>query len=106
MNNLISMVAADGTSEVIPQVGMGATICYWTDRAAGTIVKVTKTQIHVQMDNAQRVDNNGMSDSQSYSYSPDPNGAIRVFRKTKKGWNCHGAGLIIGRRMAYHDYSF
>ena len=41
---------------IAPEIGMGATILSWTDRNAGTIVKITPKQIHVQEDNAERTD--------------------------------------------------
>lgn len=90
-----------------PEIGMGATILCWTDRHAGTIVRVTPTQVHVQRDKATRIDQNGMSETQGYSYEPNPDAPIEVFRKTKKGYrNSAGNGLLIGRRDAYYDYSF
>ena len=89
-----------------PVVGMGATICCWTDRHAATIVKVTRCQIHVQEDIATRTDDNGMSESQRYEYQPDPNGAVIVFRKTKHGWKSKSGGLLVGVRRHYHDFSF
>jgi hypothetical protein len=94
-------------SEAVPEVGMGATILCWTDRTAGTIIKVTPTQVHVQRDIATRIDHNGMSESQEYRYESDPNGIVEVFRMTKKGYrNLSRNGLLIGSRQAYYDYSF
>lgn len=91
-----------------PQVGMGCTIIMWSDRKAGTIVKVTKTQVHVQEDIATRTDRNGMSESQEYEYTADPTASVQIFRKTKRGYRLAGGGnsLRIGDRSAYHDYSF
>lgn len=91
-----------------PTVGMGATILCWTDRHAATIVKVTSSQIHVRRDRAIRVDNNGMSEVQQYTYEQDPTADVEVFRKTKRGWRKTGGGasLRIGDRAEYHDYSF
>lgn len=102
MNHLFT-----GPGQIEPAVGMGATICCWTDRHAGTIVKVTRCQVHVQLDVATRTDSNGMSECQTYSYSPNPNGGVTVFRKTKRGWRSkNGYGLLIGSRREYYDYSF
>ena len=102
MNHLMS-----STKPLPPEVGMGATILCWSDRHSGTIVKITKTQIHVQYDLAKRLDKNGMSESQQYACSPDPNGRIEIFRQTKKGYrNAAGNGLLIGSRQEYYDYSF
>ena len=96
-----------GPGQAEPAVGMGATICCWTDRHAGTIVKVTPCQVHVQEDNAVRTDSNGMSECQTYAYEPNPNAPITVFRKTKRGWRSKcGRGLVIGKRMEFYDYSF
>jgi hypothetical protein len=93
---------------VTPEVGMGVTVLYWTDRKAGTIIKTTAKTITVQEDTATRIDDNGMSEAQQYEYAPDPDGRITVFRLTKKGWRGPGGGpgLAIGHRDAYHDYSF
>lgn len=102
MNHLYSREAVP-----TPVVGDGCTILMWTDRHAGTIVKVTATQVHVQRDKATRADSNGMSESQSYTYEADPDGAIQIFRMTKKGYRDNGgSGLLIGSRREYHDYSF
>ena len=112
--------------EPAPYVGMGATILHWTDRSAATIIKVEVirgvTYVTTQDDKAIRTDKNGMSESQEYSYSPDPTGCIRVFKKHPKTnfWKfCvlnsetgryvqqkHGSGLKIGVREEYYDFSF
>lgn len=90
-----------------PEIGMGATMCAWTDRHAATIVKVTPCQVHVQQDIAKRVDENGMSECQRYEYQPNPQAPVIVFRKTKRGWrSACGYGLIIGVRREYYDFSF
>jgi hypothetical protein len=104
--SLINHVMSQSQASVEPYVGMGATVLMWTDRKAGTVIKVTKTQVHVQMDIATRTDSNGMSECQSYTYKPDPHGRVGVFRKTKKGWRSGAWGLAIGIRRHYHDYSF
>lgn len=110
-----------------PVVGMGATMLHWTDRSAGTVIKVHhhrhQLYVHVQGDHAVRIDKNGMSESQTYEYTPDPEGGIAVWRQHKLGsstfwesvcfnnktkrWNkTSGPGLTLGYRAAYHDYSF
>lgn len=90
-----------------PVVGGGATVLYWTDRKAATIVRVTKTQVHIQLDIAVRTDVNGMSECQDYNYFPSPEAVVDIFRKTKRGWrNKAGNTLVIGYRETYYDYSF
>lgn len=88
------------------KVGDGATVILWTDRYAGTIVKTTRCQIHVQRDIAQRQDTRGMSESQDYTYTSDPKGQVYIFRKTKRGYKSGSFGLAIGYRDEYYDYSF
>jgi len=89
-----------------PEIGMGCTELMYSDRHAYTIIKMTRCTITVQRDKATRTDHNGMSDSQSYSYEPDPNGMTKVVRKTKRGWSCHGTRFRLGDRDEYYDYSF
>jgi hypothetical protein len=58
---------------------MGATEICWSDRHAYTITEVINDKkIVVQQDKATRTDTNGMSDAQSYAFSPDPNGSKRT----------------------------
>lgn len=91
-----------------PAVGMGATVLCWTDRHAATIIKVTPKTVTVQRDHAIRIDQNGMSESQTYRYEPNPNGEIQAFRMTRRGLRHghSGNGLLIGDRREYHDFSF
>lgn len=95
----------------IPEVGMGVTELHWTDRHAGTIVRISPSgkTFWYQRDIATRTDTNGMSESQSYSYAPDPNAALVAARRNKRGeWKATPGGtqLRLGQRSAYHDYSF
>ena len=39
-NSLISNLLIAGTSQIKPTIGMGATMCFYTDRKAGTIIEV------------------------------------------------------------------
>jgi hypothetical protein len=103
-----------------PIVGMGVTMLSWTDRDAGTIVEVNtkKRYIAVTEDNTKRIDNNGISESQEYEYTPVMDGYPTYYRKDKKGqWRrCYynenkrlvlgTGGLILGRRESYYDFSF
>jgi len=107
-----------------PAVGMGATILCWTDRHAATITKVWRSSkkgplyLIVKEDKATRTDTNGMSESQQYSYEPDPRGQEHYYRQRKDGsWQsmrfngaryvvAEGNGLRIGERDHYHDFSF
>lgn len=111
-NNLISNLML-GSASPEPEIGMGVTICMYTDRHAGTIVglKHFKTgkragqvsAVLVQGDKAIRTDNNGMSDAQSYRFERNPNDRISEFKVTKDG---SFGNLSLGHRSYYHDFSF
>jgi hypothetical protein len=61
IGSLVNLVL-DGSKPHEPEVGMGATILYWSDRSASTIMKVSddKKHIWISQDKATRVDKNGM----------------------------------------------
>lgn len=104
-----------GSTVTTPAVGMGATYLGWTDRTPYTIIAVSpdgKT-ITVQADEYERTDDNGMSESQKYKYSPNPQGSTYIVTLRKNGaWVVKGEGLRKGRRFAigyrerYYDFSF
>jgi hypothetical protein len=97
-----------------PEVGMAATVIYWTDRAAATIVEVSPNgrTVKVTHDKATRTDTNGMSESQEYDYETDWLGPRTAYtlrkngRWVRRGDSMNGQGLAIGYRRTYHDYSF
>lgn len=91
-----------------PEVGGPATIIHWSDRDAATIVKITRTQIHVREDRATLVSGSTGSESQTYTYEPNPDAPVDVFRRTKGGRYRNSAGnyLRIGYRNTYRDPSF
>jgi hypothetical protein len=76
--------------------------------------------VEVREDRAIRTDSNGLSESQTYTYEPNPNGERHWFRRRKNGiweevtrnqvsrrWNATGGlGLRIGEREEYRDPSF
>lgn len=99
----------------VPEVGMGATICMFSDRHAVTVIEVNKdkTRVVVQRDKATRTDKNEMSDSQTYSYAPDANGAKETYTLRKSGrWvkqgdsMKNGTGLRLGERSEHFDFGF
>lgn len=109
-NNVISMIMEG--SNLKPEIGMGCTLLYFTDRYAATIINVSKSgkAVTVQEDKAIRTDKNGMSDSQSYRYERNPKGRTYSFSLRKDGtWKMRKSNhptLHIGSRNHYHDYSF
>lgn len=97
--------------EPFPQIGMGATVCYLSDSHAYTVIEMSSSgkKLTLQRDNAERKDNNGMSESQEYIYSPNPEGAIIYvsFRKDLKFRIVKSSTLVlVGVRREYYDYSF
>ncbi len=121
--NYIQGNAVRGQPE--PAVGMGVTFLFWSDRKAGTIIEILavdgRPALRCQEDTAVRTDQNGMCDSQSYDYVPNPEGEVSTYRRARNGrWYRiaqnpetkryrkveGGPGLRIGERDAYHDYNF
>ena len=98
-----------------PVVGKGATICWWSDSHAGTIIWVSDNgkRIIVQRDIATRTDGNGLSESQKYTYERDPQGITYEFSLRKNGrWVRVGDSVkdglkcSVGLRNEYFDFSF
>ena len=97
-----------------PEVGMGATMLSWTDRKAATIIEVSKSgkRITIQPDKVTRTDSNGMSESQSYTYEPNPKAYATEYSLRKNGrWvrvgdSMTGSSLLVGHRSKYYDFSF
>ena len=108
MNHIIS-----GCRMAAPEVGMGGAILGWTDRRACTITEVSKSgkRVGIVEDIATRVDKNGMSDSQEYSFERG-SGSPTFFTLRKNGaWvrqgeSIRGQRLAIGQRDHYYDFSF
>jgi hypothetical protein len=108
----------------VPNIGDGATILSWTDRDPATVIDVEEKGKYIyvttQDDDFRRVDNNGISEEQSYLFIPDPGGSIRHWRITQRGdvervmineqtgrWNKWGdGGIRFGERAKFHDFSF
>jgi len=119
-----------------PKVGMGATEYMWTDRHPYSVIQVDKKWkgknfdiVVIQRDDAKRVDNNGMSESQTYEYTPNKDGKkiylkglefmhpdgipVKVYHEVRwneqtNRWNkcLYGTKVGFGHRQHYHDFSF
>ena len=120
--NVVSNAMLLSVHGVEPTVGMGATLCYFKDRHAATIVEVTEyknvSMIRVQEDVAKRTDKNGASFDQHYDYQPNPNGRAYTYRFKNGRWvgaqiNENGRivtarnfpALVIGVRDQFYDFS-
>lgn len=126
--NLISNIHLAGSEGATPEVGMGATICHYTDRNAATVVAVrfkrdgSVKEIDVRQDKAIRTDSNGMSDAQSYRYEPNEDAPVNTWRVDSQGrfrrlatdWEGKlrmeswrgGSKLALGIRDEFYDYTF
>lgn len=104
------------------KVGDGATVCLFSDRNAGTIVKVTKASITIQYDKATLDPNfkpevipGGFAghcvnqEDQTYTYERNPEGRKEVFRWSNK-YNHYqgkdGSIIVIKGRHEFYDYNF
>lgn len=105
------------------KVGDGATLLLYSDRNPCTVTKVDEkknyTLVEVQEDSYKRTDSNGMSDSQEYTYSQNPNGRTYLFQiknnvaqevvlnpETKRLNKANSAKIYFGKREKYHDFTF
>lgn len=88
------------TESIPPRVGLGATLCFPSDRYPYTIVAVSASgkQITIQADDYQNQD---PWPDQNYLYYVNKNSATLVARLTKRGWKVKGTPVIIGFRRAY-----
>lgn len=97
-----------------PKVGMGATEMCWSDRHAYEIVEVKDARhITVRKLDYKRIDNNGMSEMQTYEYTSNEDNPKATLFLTKKGeWRERiGRELgcyrwVIGHAEEYYDFSF
>lgn len=111
LNNLMLSNAESNT----PEVGMGATQVWWTDRKAFTIVKVSadgKT-VWATRDIVTRTDAGGPNNAQRYEFETDWDGETDVYtlrkdgRWIRKGMSMkNGQVLSIGVRREFYDYGF
>lgn len=118
--SLINHVLADTG---LPKVGEGATLLAWSDRYPGTVISVDEKKqiVGVQSDLYDRIDNNGLSESQTYVYTRDPKGNIEYFRMNKKTgrWDqvrqnpasgrwvkVNWCGVAFGHRERFYDFTF
>jgi len=110
MTQLLNVIRTTN-ERATPVVGDGVTICYYTDRHAGTVVAVGArgTTMEIQHDTATRTDVRAMSDAQTYHYARNLQGTQETARFTTDGWRIggrRGLKVLVGVRDAHYDYSF
>ena len=100
----------DRTSTTTPVVGMGATEVWYSDRKACTVTRISASgkTFWMKHDIKKRIDKNGMSESQQYEFTSNPDAyEIRVSLRKDGSWKSTGGQRVwLGVRDHYHDYSF
>ena len=99
------------TKSLKPEVGMGVTELMYSDRHPYTVVTIlSEKKIQVIRDIATRVDKNGYSESQEYTYTPDYESLAVTLRLNKHGrWkevgHPDGSTFLVGKREEYYDFT-
>ena len=99
-----------------PEVGIGATICYYSDTRPATVISIRHHengepwQVVTQEDHHKVI---SREPNLTYEYSPNPNGRLQVFSKRKNGcWVAvgepykTGTMAVFGHRRYYFDPHF
>ena len=114
----INHVMATSANHIKPLVGMAVTICMWSDRRPGTIVKVHKVhpkgkQLWIQEDDHKVISGSMQDGSAKYEYTPNISRPLLhyKFSKSKQQWieaGPRGKGwrLRLGTREYYCDPHF
>ena len=101
-------------------IGDGATLCYWSDKEAYTIIKRTRATLTLQRDNATLEKSfkpefipGGFcgtvvnQDEQTYTYTRNPEGVVIIAHWSDKNNGFYYNGLrIIPGRHEFYDYNF
>ncbi len=108
--------------QTVPVVGMGGSLCFWTDRHAVEVIAWDEKTLTVQVREmtAEVVGGSGYGDEE-YKYHQNEKGEVHTYR-FKKGWRklrnggkngkmllCKkgdGPGLSLGRAESYRDPCF
>lgn len=98
-----------------PVIGMGLTVSMYSDRRVFTIISVSPSgkSFVATEDTSTRTDSYGMSDSQDYTHSPNPQGEPVTFKlsraktgRAKDRFKCPLGLATLGVRNKYHDFTF
>jgi len=124
MEHVLAMADRINNTKLTPvtaKVGDGATVHFWSDSHAGTIIKVTKSTITVQRDKATLDPDfkpefipGGFcahctnQEEQKYTYERDPKGELYTFHWSNK-YNSYGQPgdlMATSGRREFYDYNF
>jgi hypothetical protein len=94
--------------DLVPDIGMGGTMHVGSDDHPFTVIEVVdKNTLRIQEDKSTRTDSNGMSECQTYTFEPNPEGEISTITFTDR-WAVKGKRQIrctLGERRKFFDYT-
>ena len=99
------------TRSLKPEVGMGVTELMYSDRHPYTVVEIlTPKRIKVRADTTTRIDKNGASETQEYTYTEDSRAPeitlfLNKYGRWKRVGDAQGSTYLIGRREEYYDFT-
>lgn len=93
-----------GNNSTVPVVCKGATLLCWTDRHAYEVMSVSKDGKRIVMQRylPERIDSNGMSDSQEWKYEK-LDGINKEYVYRYGAWRCVHTGIRI-KESYYEQY--
>lgn len=111
--SLVNHIASTQGAELFERVrvGDGVTILRWSDRTPATVIEIRPGRypvVVIQEDHAARIDQNGMSEMQDYTYERDPDGTTHEVSFRRGAWRVRGSdnGVHFGSREKYWDPTF
>lgn len=90
----------DDIKSLVPEVGLGCTICYYSDKRAATVTKViSPSRIEVTLNRVKCID----YFAGNYEILPELEGAPKVFTKRRNGyWVSEGQSFKDGVLLMLH----
>jgi hypothetical protein len=110
-----------GTLELVPVVGMGATLLGWTDRHPYEVVRVVSPDCVIvramAAEGGLKKDHkfspggfcghvHDQETAQEWKITSKPDGRELRIRRTKSGWRNGSEKFMMGRAVKFHDYNF
>lgn len=120
MSGSLVNTVISGTKQPEPEVGMEATVCYWSDRSPAKVAEVVRFKsgarkgevrgVRVRPMNAIRISGSEHDGSAQYRYEDMPDAPLsRLYLRDARGrYQAAGKGakLSIGRAEKYYDPHF
>ena len=93
----------DAIKSLVPEVGLGCTICYYSDKRAATVTKViSPSRIEVTFNRVRCIDYY----AGNYEILPELEGAPKVFTKRRNGyWVAEGQTFKDGVLLMLHYHN-